>query len=175
MTPALRPRERRLLVLAGIVGLAIAGYVYVVEPLVAAHAETQELVEARTTLLERQRGWNVIESVSEIERERMEADWEQISRLTDPSAPLYGLTTVGAVVCNRWLRIDVRSGHIATGFVDGHTTPCDAQALPPPSAVGLQVLLDLEAEGVELPAPALRSLRNGLRTVTWRAAALCIQ
>jgi Tfp pilus assembly protein PilO len=55
VTPALRPRERRLLVLAGIVGLAIAGYVYVVEPLVATHAETQELVEARTTLLERQR------------------------------------------------------------------------------------------------------------------------
>jgi type II secretory pathway component PulM len=52
---ALRPRERRLLVLAALVGLAVAGYVYVVEPLFAAHAATQELVAARTSLLARQR------------------------------------------------------------------------------------------------------------------------
>jgi glucan phosphoethanolaminetransferase (alkaline phosphatase superfamily) len=120
-----------------------------------------------STLLERQRGWNVIESVSEIERERLDADWEQISRLTDPSPPLYGLTTVGAVVCDRWLRIDIRAGNIATGLVDGHTAPCAAEALPPPSSVGLQVLLDLRAEGVDLPAPAMRPLQNALRTAMW--------
>src|SRR5262245_45190426 len=52
--PALRPRERRLLVLAGLVGTVVAGYVYVVEPLVAMHAATRELVVARQGLLARQ-------------------------------------------------------------------------------------------------------------------------
>ena len=52
--PALRPRERRLLVLAGLLGLGVAGYVYVIEPLVEKHAATQELVVARRALLARQ-------------------------------------------------------------------------------------------------------------------------
>ncbi len=51
---ALRPRERRLLVLAALVGAAIGAYTYVVEPLVAAHGATQELIAARTALLARQ-------------------------------------------------------------------------------------------------------------------------
>jgi hypothetical protein len=120
------------------------------------------------TLFARREGWNVIESVSEIERERMEADWERISRLTDPSAPLYGLTTVGAVICDRWLRIDIRSGNIRSGRVGGHTAPCDVNELPPPSAIGLKVLRDLESQGFELPAPALQGLRNALRSAMWR-------
>ena len=41
--PALRPRERRLLILAALIAIGVAGYVYVVEPLVEAHAATQEL------------------------------------------------------------------------------------------------------------------------------------
>src|SRR5262249_36596113 len=51
---ALRPRERRLLLLAGLVGILVAGYVYVVEPLIERHAATRELVAARQTLLTRQ-------------------------------------------------------------------------------------------------------------------------
>src|SRR6185295_1302790 len=52
--PALRPRERRLLILAGLLALGVAGYVYVVEPLIEAHAATRELVVARRGLLARQ-------------------------------------------------------------------------------------------------------------------------
>jgi Tfp pilus assembly protein PilO len=52
--PALRPRERRLLILAGLIAIGVAGYVYVVEPLVEAHASTRELVVARRGLLARQ-------------------------------------------------------------------------------------------------------------------------
>ena len=52
--PAFRPRERRLLVAAGLIGIGVAGYVYVVEPLIEAHAATRELVVARRGLLTRQ-------------------------------------------------------------------------------------------------------------------------
>ena len=52
--PALRPRERRLLVAAGLIGIGVAGYVYIVEPLIEAHAATRELVVARRGLLARQ-------------------------------------------------------------------------------------------------------------------------
>jgi type II secretory pathway component PulM len=51
---ALRPRERRLLVLAGILVIGVVGYVYVVEPLLEMHATTAELVVARRGLLARQ-------------------------------------------------------------------------------------------------------------------------
>lgn len=52
--PAFRPRERRLLVLAGLLGIGVAGYVYVAEPLIERHAATRELVVARRGLLARQ-------------------------------------------------------------------------------------------------------------------------
>lgn len=52
--PTLRPRERRLLILAALFGLGVAGYVYVIEPLVETHAANQELVVARRGLLVRQ-------------------------------------------------------------------------------------------------------------------------
>jgi Tfp pilus assembly protein PilO len=52
--PTLRPRERRLLILAALIAIGVAGYVYVVEPLVEAHAATRELVVARRGLLARQ-------------------------------------------------------------------------------------------------------------------------
>ena len=51
---ALRPREQRLLVLAGLLGIGVAGYVYVAEPLVERHAATRELVVARRGILVRQ-------------------------------------------------------------------------------------------------------------------------
>ena len=52
--PALRPRERRLLLFAGLLGVGVAGYLYVVEPLIEMHAATRELVAARRSLLARQ-------------------------------------------------------------------------------------------------------------------------
>jgi len=52
--PALRPRERRLLILAGLFVIGVAGYVYGVEPLIEMHAATRELVAARQSLLARQ-------------------------------------------------------------------------------------------------------------------------
>jgi Tfp pilus assembly protein PilO len=52
--PALRPRERRLLIAAALLGIGIAGFVYVVEPLIERHAATRELVVARRALLLRQ-------------------------------------------------------------------------------------------------------------------------
>ncbi len=52
--PALRPRERRLLVLAGLLVVGVVWYVYVVEPLRETHVATGELVVARRGLLARQ-------------------------------------------------------------------------------------------------------------------------
>ena len=52
--PTLRPRERRLLILAGLLGIVVAAYVYGVEPLIEMHAATRELVAARQALLTRQ-------------------------------------------------------------------------------------------------------------------------
>lgn len=52
--PALRPRERRLLLVAGLLTLGVVSYVYVVEPLIEAHTATRELVVARRGLLARQ-------------------------------------------------------------------------------------------------------------------------
>jgi Tfp pilus assembly protein PilO len=52
--PALRPRERRLLVLAALLGIVVTGYVYVAEPLIERHAATRDLVVARRGLLARQ-------------------------------------------------------------------------------------------------------------------------
>jgi Tfp pilus assembly protein PilO len=52
--PALRPRERRLLLLAGLLGVLVAGYIYLAEPLIEKHAATRELVAARQGLLTRQ-------------------------------------------------------------------------------------------------------------------------
>ena len=78
-----------------------------------------------SSLLASGAGQKVIESVSEIEREVLEANWERISRLQNPSPPMYGLSTVGAVVCDKWLRIELKSGDVTTGLVEGHTAPCD--------------------------------------------------
>jgi type II secretory pathway component PulM len=52
--PPLRPRERRLLTLAAVVGVGVGVYVYVAEPLMERHAATRELVVARRGLLTRQ-------------------------------------------------------------------------------------------------------------------------
>jgi Tfp pilus assembly protein PilO len=52
--PALRSRERRLLVLASVVGIGVAGYLYVAEPLMERHGATRDLVIARRGLLTRQ-------------------------------------------------------------------------------------------------------------------------
>ena len=52
--PALRPRERRLLVLAALLGIVVTGYVWVAEPLIEKHAATRELTVARRGLLARQ-------------------------------------------------------------------------------------------------------------------------
>ena len=52
--PALRPRERRLLMLAALLGIVVTGYVWVAEPLIEKHAATRELTLARRGLLARQ-------------------------------------------------------------------------------------------------------------------------
>jgi hypothetical protein len=51
---SLRPRERRLLVVAGAVALAVLSHLYVVEPLVERHQQTRDLIAARQSLLQRQ-------------------------------------------------------------------------------------------------------------------------
>jgi Tfp pilus assembly protein PilO len=52
--PALRPRERRLVLLAGLLTIGVVAYVYMVEPLIETHTTTRELVVARRGLLARQ-------------------------------------------------------------------------------------------------------------------------
>jgi type II secretory pathway component PulM len=51
---ALRSRERRLLVLAGVFVVGVVGYLYVAEPLMQRHSATRDLVVARRNLLTRQ-------------------------------------------------------------------------------------------------------------------------
>jgi Tfp pilus assembly protein PilO len=52
---ALRPRERRLLAGAAVVAIALLGYVYGIEPLLARHRQVRELIVVREELLARQR------------------------------------------------------------------------------------------------------------------------
>jgi type II secretory pathway component PulM len=50
----LQPRERRLLMLAGLVALGVLGYWFVVEPLVARRERTRELLQAREAIIAKQ-------------------------------------------------------------------------------------------------------------------------
>jgi type II secretory pathway component PulM len=52
---ALRPRERRLLLVGGVLAVAALGYAYGVEPLMERHGQVQELIDSRRDLLARQR------------------------------------------------------------------------------------------------------------------------
>ena len=52
---ALQRRERRLLLVAAVVGAIVIGYTYVLEPLVARHEQVGTLIAARQELLTRQR------------------------------------------------------------------------------------------------------------------------
>ncbi len=103
------------------------------------------------SLLRQAQAPTYIESIGEIEKEVVDADWERISRLRDPSPPRYGLSTIGAVVCDKWLEVNLNTGRMTTGIVDGHTAPCPAELLPGPGAIGMELLLDLERRGFELP------------------------
>ena len=51
---ALKPRERRMLVVAAVLAATALGYAYVVEPLVERQRQVQELIAARQDLLARQ-------------------------------------------------------------------------------------------------------------------------
>jgi type II secretory pathway component PulM len=50
----LQPRERRLLVVGGIVAAVVVGYLYVVEPLLDRHEQVKSLIAAREESLARQ-------------------------------------------------------------------------------------------------------------------------
>ncbi|MGH7358070.1 MAG: type II secretion system protein GspM [Candidatus Rokuibacteriota bacterium] len=71
---ALRPRERRLLLLAGLLTLGVVGYVYVVEPLIEAHVATRDLVVARHGLLARQQRLVARTDASRRELEELQAE-----------------------------------------------------------------------------------------------------
>jgi type II secretory pathway component PulM len=94
--PALRPRERRLLILAGLIAIGVAGYLYVVEPLIEAHASTRELVVARSALLVRQErlvarseayGKELTELRAEIDRRESRAVGDDRAERIHPGIP----------------------------------------------------------------------------------------
>jgi hypothetical protein len=77
---------------------------------------------------------------------------ELFSRLVDPGPPLFGVETVGAVVCNRWLLLEATGGRVMTGTVDGHRGSCSLDRFPTPGALAKSVRDVLSKNGFgELP------------------------
>lgn len=70
----LRTRERRLLVLAAVLGLGFLSYTYGVEPWMERHAQVQELAAARRELLARQRKLLAREARYRAEKTALEAE-----------------------------------------------------------------------------------------------------
>jgi Tfp pilus assembly protein PilO len=79
MTPLVRlqPRERRLLVLGGIAAVAILGYFYVIEPLLARHERVQSQTASREALLARQERLVARRDRLEEERRTLQAEIAQ--------------------------------------------------------------------------------------------------
>ena len=112
-----------------------------------------------SSLLRQEERPQYIESIGEIEKEVVGANWERISKLRDPSPPRYGLSVIGAVTCDKWLEVDVNTRQLRTGLVDGHTAPCAADQLPTPAAIARELLVTLQKRGFDVPA-----LGDGLPT-----------
>ncbi|HYO71001.1 MAG TPA: sulfatase-like hydrolase/transferase [Archangium sp.] len=90
-------------------------------------------------------------STGEVDAMRTEANWERISRLRDPGPPLYGLSTLSAVVCDRWWTLQLKTGEMSRGQVSGHTAPCAEASLPPEADIRRTLLSHLRERGFELP------------------------
>ena len=88
--PTLRPRERRLLVVAGLLAVATLGHAYVVTPLAERHRQLQELIAARQDLVARQQ--RLLTRQERYAREREELQTEIAQRrarlLPGDKAPL---------------------------------------------------------------------------------------
>jgi arylsulfatase A-like enzyme len=69
-----------------------------------------------------------------------------------PKPPLFGLLSVGAVVCDRWHELLLATGELATGQIAGHTAPCEAHDYPDPAAIRTMLQEHLTTRGFGLPA-----------------------
>ncbi|KFA91491.1 sulfatase [Archangium violaceum] len=92
-------------------------------------------------------------STGEVDSMRTDANWERISRLRDPGPPLYGLSTVSAVVCDQWWTLQLKTGELQKGKVSGHTAPCAEASLPADPDIRRTILTHLRERGFELALP----------------------
>jgi len=60
-----------------------------------------------------------------------------------------GLVSVGAIICNRWYRIEMTDGKTEAGWVEQHTTPCAADELPSDAGVYEMILGQLAERGYD--------------------------
>lgn len=65
-------------------------------------------------------------SVGGMQREHFNSKTDRLSRLVGDGPPLYGLTTMVMMVCQRWYSLDPGDAAMQQGLVRHHPYPCDA-------------------------------------------------
>ncbi|MCP3891062.1 MAG: sulfatase-like hydrolase/transferase [Desulfobulbaceae bacterium] len=91
-----------------------------------------------------------IYSVAETERRRDKVGKNKLSRLVDPSPPLYGLVKVAMTICQNQYTLNVRNGKFGVKKVKGHTDPCPTKDLPSNDEAKKMVVAHLNAKGFTL-------------------------
>ncbi|WPB82210.1 sulfatase-like hydrolase/transferase [Archangium violaceum] len=110
-------------------------------------------MEGRSLLSTRRPPTEPILGTGEVNARLANADWEYISQLRNAGPPLYGMTTVSAIVCDRWWTLQLKTGELQTGRVSGHTAPCAEESLPKAEDLRQRFLSHLRERGFELAHP----------------------
>ncbi len=107
-------------------------------------------MEGRSMLSARRSPTEPILGTGEVNARLAHADWEYISQLRNAGPPLYGMSTVSAIVCDRWWTFQLKTGELQTGRVSGHTAPCAEESLPKAEDLRRRFLTHLRERGFEL-------------------------
>lgn len=67
---------------------------------------------------------------------------------TDWGPPFYGLETIGLVICQRWYRIDLRTGERSRSIIPNHTARCPRRTFPTEPEVTALLVRHLEERGI---------------------------
>jgi hypothetical protein len=81
------------------------------------------------------RGERPILGLDRFEYRRFALGNGKLSSMRSPGAPHYGVKRVAVVLCNRWYALELASGRLERGTVEGHTQPCAPADFPPEPAI----------------------------------------
>lgn len=84
-----------------------------------------EFMEGRSLLSGDLNPMEPLFSVGGMQREHFQSKTDRLSRLVGDGPPLYGLTTMVMIVCQRWYSLDTANGVLKQGLVRHHPHPCD--------------------------------------------------